>query len=58
MAEPMANQVLHWLHDRNAYEKLRGELKALKEQVAVPGACERAAEAIVELVGEKKKMAA
>jgi lipid-A-disaccharide synthase len=55
--EQMARHVLHWLHDRNDYERLCGELKVLAEQVAVPGACERAAAAILER-GERKRLAA
>jgi hypothetical protein len=44
----MAERLLHWLDDRRAYEALCGELAALRERVAVPGACDRAAAAILE----------
>jgi lipid-A-disaccharide synthase len=46
-AEEMAGRLLHWLDDRPAYEALCGELAALRERVAVPGACDRAAGAIL-----------
>jgi lipid-A-disaccharide synthase len=49
-AEALAGHVLHWLNDRSAYEALCGELAVLRERVAVPGACERAAEAVLGLV--------
>jgi lipid-A-disaccharide synthase len=58
-AEEMAGHVLHWLQDRDDYERLCGELRSLKEQVAQPGACARAAAAIVELVrGKESRRAA
>ena len=54
MAEQLAGNVLHWLQDPGAYEELCGELLALKQQVAEPGACSRAAAAILELVRGKE----
>lgn len=45
----LAEHVLGWLNDRAAYEKLCGELAALKAQIAIPGACARAALAIEQL---------
>jgi lipid-A-disaccharide synthase len=53
-AESMAAQVLHWLNDRTAYESLCGELAALRERVAAPGACDRAAEAILTMVRQRR----
>ncbi|HEY7152699.1 MAG TPA: lipid-A-disaccharide synthase [Gemmataceae bacterium] len=53
-ADRMANHVLHWLNDRSAYESRCGELAALREQVAEPGACERAADAVLTLVRERQ----
>jgi lipid-A-disaccharide synthase len=50
-AVPMAEQVLRWLDDRQAYESLRGELKTLCDRVAVPGACDRAAEFLLDRLG-------
>jgi lipid-A-disaccharide synthase len=54
VAEPMAGHVLHWLHDRAAYEALCGELAALRDRVALPGACERAAGAVLELARDRQ----
>jgi lipid-A-disaccharide synthase len=53
-ADQMAAHVLRWLNDRSAYEKLCGELSVLREHVAEPGACERAASAVLELVNERR----
>jgi lipid-A-disaccharide synthase len=49
-AEMLANHVLRWMNDRAAYDALCSELAALRERVAVPGACERAAEAVLAMV--------
>jgi lipid-A-disaccharide synthase len=54
-AEAMAGHVLHWLEDRTAYETLCGELAVLRERVAKPGACERAADAVLELLRQPSK---
>ena len=53
-AEMMAAHTLRWLNDRSAYESLCGELAALRDRVAVPGACERAADAVLALVRERQ----
>jgi lipid-A-disaccharide synthase len=47
-AEAMAEHVVGWLSDRTAYERLRGELKELRDRVAKPGACEKAARYIIQ----------
>jgi len=39
----VARHVLRWLNEANCYETVRKELNVLREKVAVPGACERAA---------------
>jgi lipid-A-disaccharide synthase len=49
-AEELAGHVLRWLNDRAAYESLCGELAGLRERVAAPGACERAAESVLALM--------
>jgi lipid-A-disaccharide synthase len=54
-AESMASHVLHWLNDPTAYQALCAELAKLREQVAKPGACERAAEAVLALVRQHTK---
>jgi lipid-A-disaccharide synthase len=48
-AEGMAAEVLRWLNDAAAYQELKGNLRALRDQVAKPGACSRAAVAILEM---------
>jgi lipid-A-disaccharide synthase len=54
LADTLAGHILHWLQDRDAYEKLCGELAELRQEVAKPGACARAAAAILELVRGKE----
>jgi lipid-A-disaccharide synthase len=49
-AQELAGHVLHWLDDRVAYETLCGELAALCQRVALPGACDRAAEHVLALL--------
>lgn len=59
MGEQLAEHVLHWLQDRNAYEELCGQLAKLRGQVAQAGACDRAAEVIGEwLEGKASRQAA
>jgi lipid-A-disaccharide synthase len=59
VAHQLAGHVLHWLQDLGAYHELCAQLAELKQAVAVPGACERAAAAIVELVrGKEIRLAA
>jgi lipid-A-disaccharide synthase len=50
-AEGMAAHVLRWLGDAEAYEGVVGELTRLRERVAEPGACERAARWVLEVAG-------
>jgi lipid-A-disaccharide synthase len=54
----LAEHVLHWLHDRDAYEALCGELAALRQRVAEPGACDRAATAVLEVMQGRARRAA
>ncbi len=49
VAPQMAEHVVGWLQDRRAHEALRAELVALRDRVAEPGACRRAAEAVLEV---------
>lgn len=58
LGELLAAEVLRWLEDRGAYEALCGELAALRREVAVPGACERAAAAVLSLAGGAHSAAA
>jgi len=52
-AEEMAAHIINWLDQREVYEKLKDELKMLCERVAIPGACQRGAETILELLGQR-----
>jgi lipid-A-disaccharide synthase len=54
----LAAHALHWLDDRSAYETLCDRLRDLKHQVAQPGACERAATAILKLAHGRSHKAA
>jgi lipid-A-disaccharide synthase len=47
--EPIADHVVSWLNDDTAYANLRAKLKELRDWVAVPGACERAAERVLDV---------
>jgi len=49
-ARKMAEEVLEWLEDDRAYRNLCGELSRLKERIARPGACARAAEFLLSQV--------
>jgi lipid-A-disaccharide synthase len=53
--EKIAGSVLHWLEDPAAYAAVKGELAALRERVAEPGACERAADAVLEVLTETER---
>jgi lipid-A-disaccharide synthase len=46
-AGPIAEHVLRWLNEPDGYAALCRDLAVLRDQVAAPGACARAAEAIV-----------
>ena len=43
-SDRIAGHVLGWLNDPAKREDVVGKISALRDQVAVPGACERAAE--------------
>jgi lipid-A-disaccharide synthase len=57
-AEPIAGHALRWLNDPAGYAALCDELKTLRDSVAAPGACERAAHAVVEVLGQRGRAAA
>jgi hypothetical protein len=46
----MAERVLEWLENPVAYSAIQDQLTALRQRVAVPGACERAVVAIEPLL--------
>lgn len=57
-ANAIAGHVLCWLNDPAACATLRDELVALRGRVAAPGACARAARAILDDMGERGRLAA
>ena len=57
-AAPIAGHVVRWLNDPAAYAALRADLTALRAQVAMPGACERAARTIMDELGQRVRRAA
>ncbi|MGL6074177.1 MAG: lipid-A-disaccharide synthase [Fimbriiglobus sp.] len=52
-AAELAAPIIRWLREPAAYEASRAELRALREKVAVPGACERAAAFLIEELRRK-----
>ena len=49
-AEAMAGHVLRWLEDPAAYGEVQTQLAALRDRVGEPGACERAAEVVLDVL--------
>jgi lipid-A-disaccharide synthase len=49
-SQALAEEILRWLNDPTAHETLVGELHALRRQVAEPGACTRAAAALLDFL--------
>jgi lipid-A-disaccharide synthase len=56
--EAIAGHLLRWLEDPAAYEAVCGDLAALRQRVATPGACTRAAAAILEALRQSRPLAA
>jgi lipid-A-disaccharide synthase len=54
-AENMAAHVLGWLNDDATYQKRCDELAALRETIAKPGACERAARCVLEWLSARNE---
>lgn len=57
VAAQLAGHVLYWLGVPQAYNDLVGQLAALRQRVAAPGACDRAAAAVLELAGARRAAA-
>jgi lipid-A-disaccharide synthase len=49
----ISRHILAWLNDRESYAEVCDELSALRERVAEPGACDRAARHILTTLGEQ-----
>jgi lipid-A-disaccharide synthase len=54
-AERMAGHVLHWLENPAVHRGLVVKLETLRDRVAEPGACQRAAAFLLDSVGPKQK---
>jgi lipid-A-disaccharide synthase len=54
-SEMMAQRILEWLDDPSKIEATRAALRAVKDRVAQPGACDRAAAFIVEQIEQESK---
>jgi lipid-A-disaccharide synthase len=53
-AQAVADHVLRWLDDPDAYRAIKGELALLRQRVAEPGACDRAAAFVLDLLGDDR----
>ncbi len=51
----MADQLLTWLENPSEAQKIRDRLRTLKDQVAIPGACERAADFLLHKLQNVKR---
>lgn len=54
-ADAISRHIMHWLDDSGTYRELCGKLSALKARVALPGACDRAAQSIFEVLYRKAR---
>jgi lipid-A-disaccharide synthase len=57
-AAAMAQHVLHWLNDEAAYAQAQTNLAELRQKVAEPGACRRAARFLLDALGAGQRLAA
>jgi lipid-A-disaccharide synthase len=57
-SQAMAEHVLRWLNDGEAYKQIGAELANLKRQVAVPGACGRTAQFILDTLAARRRRVA
>jgi lipid-A-disaccharide synthase len=53
-AEALSGHVLRWLNDAPLYEATRRQLATLRDQVAAPGACERAAQFVLAALAKRQ----
>ena len=54
-AEAVSAHVLRWLNDPAAYQELCGELASLRQRVAQPGACDRAARFVLDVLDQRRE---
>ena len=52
-AQILSNHVLHWLENPSEHDKVRESLRLLRDEVAIPGACGRAAEVILDKLRQR-----
>ncbi|MBL8799875.1 MAG: lipid-A-disaccharide synthase [Planctomycetia bacterium] len=57
-AEGMANHVLRWLNEPEQHEALRQRLREVRDRVAEPGACDRAAQFVLAALAALARSAA
>ena len=57
-AEGMSGHILRWLNEPEQYEAVRKRLMEVRDQVAEPGACDRAARFVLAALAAKAKAAA
>lgn len=53
-AQAVADHVLRWLDNPEAYRDIQGELAMLRQRVAEPGACERAATLVLDMLADNQ----
>ena len=53
-ARAVSAHVLRWLNDERAYAEVCRELAELRQRVAEPGACERAAEYVLHALAQRR----
>ncbi len=54
--EAMADHIHRWLEDPTACAAVKSELAALRQRVAEPGACDRAAEVVLDVLEGTRRM--
>jgi lipid-A-disaccharide synthase len=57
-AEGMADRIVQWLNDSSLYDGLCEELAALRDRIAIPGACARAAQSVLNAITARTALAA
>jgi lipid-A-disaccharide synthase len=54
-APAVAGHVIGWLNDDASYRRLCGELAQLRDKIAQPGACTRAARRVLEFLQARRE---
>jgi lipid-A-disaccharide synthase len=53
-AQAVADHVMRWLDNPEAYRAIQGELAGLRQRVAEPGACNRAAALVLDMLADRE----